>query len=141
MKSFSTRAMGVPAFACAAAFLLLAACGPQLTTEQLLEQRANDRWAAYFSDDLKTAYNYLSPGYRSSVPFEQYQRNLSLLKIKYNQAQYVESDCTETVCKVQISLKYTVYGALPGVKSYEGIKIIVESWVLTDGNWYLVPKK
>lgn len=139
MRSFLTRRSGALIFVCTATCFLLAACGPQLSTEQLLEQRSTERWAAYFSDDLKTVYGYLSPGYRSSVSFKQYQKNLLLMKVQWSKAEFVKSECTETTCKVQISLKYTVYGVLPGVKSYDGIKVIEESWVLVDGNWYLVP--
>ena len=53
---------------------------------------------------------------------------------------YIESECTESTCKVKISLDYTVYGVLPGVKAYKDTQTIDESWVLVDGTWYLVPE-
>jgi len=119
----------------------LSACASTVGSKASIEQRATERWDLLFSDDLVAAYEYLSPGYRSSVSSKQYQRALLLQKIKWTGARYVESDCTETSCKVKISIDYTVYGAIPGVKSFDGTQEIEESWVKADGNWYFVPNK
>jgi len=120
--------------------LMLSACAATVPPEKAVEDRAMARWEALLSDDLAGAYEYLSPGYRSSVSSLQYQRSLLMKKVKWKDAEYLESDCVETSCKVKISLKYTVFGAIPGIKSYDGTKAIEESWVLVNGNWYLIPK-
>ena len=98
------------------------------------------RWDALFNKDIEAAYEYLSPGYRSSVSLLQYHRALLLSKIRWTGANYIEGDCEETVCNVKIILDFTVYGAVPGVKSFPSKQSIEESWVLVDGSWYLVPK-
>jgi len=121
--------------------LLLSACATNLRTEEILESRATARWNALLSGDFAGAYEFLSPGYRSSVTSAQYQRSVLLKRVKWTNARYVESNCTETTCKVKISLNYTLYGALPGVKSFDGTQTIEESWVLVKANWYLVPEK
>jgi hypothetical protein len=99
------------------------------------------RWDAVLSDDLAGAYEYLSPGYRSSVPSARYQRMILQNKVRWTKADYIESECEETTCKVKILLHFTVYGALPGVKSIDGSDYIEESWVKNDGQWYLVPSE
>jgi hypothetical protein len=109
--------------------------------EDSIEKRAMGRWDALLSEDVEAAYAFLSPGYRSSVSLTQYHRSLLLTKVRWTGAKYIESDCEETVCSVKISLDFTVYGALPGVSSFESKQTIKESWVLVDGSWYLVPKK
>lgn len=121
--------------------LILSACATTAETDQTIETRATERWKTLLSGDLDGAYQFLSPGYRSSVTSLQYQRSVLLSRVKWTGAQYIESDCTETVCKVKISLNYVLYGAVPGIKSYEGTQPIEESWVLVDGNWYFVPDK
>jgi len=121
------------------AFLLFSACAATRPAEQVAEERAMARWNALLSDDIDVAYEYLSPGYRSSVSSKNYQRSLLLKKVKWNDAKYIESECVETTCKVKISLNYTVFGGVPGLKSFDGTQTIEESWVLVDGNWYLVP--
>jgi len=123
------------------AFLLLSACATIISTEKVIEERAMARWNALFGGDIAGAYGYLSPGYRSSVSLTQYQGSLSRMRVKRTGAQYIGSDCAETTCKVKISLNYTVFNALPGVKSFDGTQAIEESWLLVSGKWYLVPEK
>ena len=140
MKFFiGRRSLVVLGLCCS--LLLLSACATTPSTENVIEKRATARWDTLLSGDLAGAYEFLSPGFRSSVPSLQYQRQLLLNKVKWTGAQYIESDCTETTCKVKISLDYTVYGAIPGVKSFDGTQEIEESWVKVNGKWYFVPNK
>ena|SRR5210317_1301314 len=118
---------------------LISACAATRPAEQVTGERAIARWNALLADDISSAYQYLSPGYRSSVSEKNYQRALLLKKVRWNDAEYIESNCEETTCKVKISLKYTVFGAVPGLKSFDGTQTVEESWVLVDSNWYLVP--
>ena len=135
---FSDRKSMVISGLCCSLFLL-SACATTTHTDNNIEKRAKARWDALLSDDLAGAYEFLSPGFRSSVSSVQYQRSVLLKRVKWTAAEYIESQCTETICKVKISLDYALYGALPGVKSFEGTETIEESWVLVDGNWYFVP--
>ncbi len=121
--------------------LLLSACATITRPEDTVKQRVTARWEALLSDDLAGAYEFLSPGFRSSVSSVQYQRSLLLKKIKWTGARYIESECEETTCKVKISLDYTLHAALPGVSSFSGSETTEESWIQSDNSWYLVPKR
>lgn len=123
----------------ACALMLLSACAAPVSKESQVEQRATARWDTLLSDDLAGAYEYLSPGYRSSVSSLQYQRAILIKPVKWISAKYKESQCEETTCTVKMTVGFTVYGALPGVKSYSGTNDVDESWVLVDGTWYMVP--
>jgi len=133
------RNMFFPALFCS--LLLLSSCATMPATADSVEKRAMARWVALLSSDFEGAYEFLSPGFRSSVSNAQYQRSLLLKKLQWDDARYIESDCAETTCKVKISIDYTLYGAVPGVQSFEGTQTITESWVLIDGVWYLVPSQ
>ncbi len=122
-------------------FLFLSACAAIQPPEQNVGKRAMERWDALLSGDQAGAYLYLSPGFRSSVSVEQYQKSLSLMRVRWTSAEYIESNCAETICKVRISLGYSVAGAVPGIKTFKGVQDIEESWVLSGGSWYLVPKQ
>jgi hypothetical protein len=125
----------------ACGLMLLSACATStsVSPESLVEQRATARWEAFFSGNLADVYTYLSPAYRTSVSSLQYQRSILLKRVAYTSAKYVESKCEETVCTVKFDVGYTVSGAIPGVQSFAGSQRIEESWVLIDGQWYLVP--
>ena len=140
VKFYPMRPVAVISTLCCC-LLLLSACASPERTERDIEGRAMERWDTLLADDLDGAYQFLSPGYRSSVSSVQYQRAILLNKVKWTGARYIESDCTETTCKVKISLDYALYGVLPGVNSFEGTQTVEESWVLTEGIWYFVPDK
>ena len=117
----------------------LASCATTVSTEKPIEERVAGRWDALLSGDLATAYSYLSPGTRSSVSSLQYQQSFLTQRVAWTGARYVGSECQESTCKVNVSIDYAVYGALPGVKSFKGTKSVEESWLLIDGTWYMVP--
>lgn len=119
---------------------ILSACATTAPTPATIEQRATARWDALLSEDFEATYGYLSPGFRSSVSLTQYRRSLLLSKVKWTGANYIESDCEETTCNVKISLDFTVYGAIPGMLSFDSKQTISESWILVKGSWYLVPQ-
>ena len=119
--------------------VLLSGCATPENKENQIEKRVTERWDTIFSGDLASTYGFLSPGYRSSVSSLQYQRAILTQKVQWTSAKYVDSACEETACIVRVSVGFTVYGALPGVKSFEGTQILDESWVLVDGQWYFVP--
>jgi hypothetical protein len=140
MKNVITNKYSYLALLCS--LLLLSACATTAETKAAsIEERASARWNSLLSGDLQGAYEFLSPGFRSSVSSLQYQRSILQNRVQWTAARYIESDCTETACKVKISLGYTLQGGLPGVKSFSGTQTVEESWVLIDGEWYYLPSK
>jgi hypothetical protein len=121
--------------------LVLAACASVVNTESRIEERATARWGNLLSGDLAGAYQYLSPGVRSSVSSLDYQRSILSQQLQWTSAEYIESDCEDKTCNVKILLGFRVFGALPGVKSFEDTDIVDESWILVDDEWYFVPRR
>jgi hypothetical protein len=125
--------------ACGLMLLSTCATSTSVNPESQVEERANARWEALFSGDLVGAYEYLTPAYRTSVSSLAYQRSVLLKRVAWTSAQYIESACEESLCRVTFDVGFTVSGALRGVKPYKGTQKIKESWVLIDGQWYFVP--
>jgi hypothetical protein len=139
MKYFSVSRFALTSMV--ACGLLLSACAAPAKKEVSIEERVNARWAALLGKDIEGAYGYLTPGYRSSVSIEQYQRQLQTQAVSWTSAKYIDSTCEESTCDVKVLVGFTVYGAVPGVKSFSGTQNIHESWVLTNGTWYMLPKQ
>ena len=74
--------------------LALAACATTPKTPPL-EQRVNEYLQLVLAEDYAAAYEYLSPGMRSSVSSVAYQRNMLLRKVSWSSAEYIESECSE----------------------------------------------
>jgi hypothetical protein len=120
--------------------LLLAACAAtQKSPEEVVETRAAQRLSAMLAEDYATDYEFLSPGYRSGVTLAQHQRDMALRKVRWTDASVAGSECSGDVCKVRISIKYEVYGAVPGMSRFESLGAAEEDWIYTAGDWYLVP--
>lgn len=142
MMKFSKAGRLVLGMSAAMSLLLLAACATlRQPADKVVGERAVARWDALIKGDYAEAYKYLSPGFRSSVSVRQYEKSFIYNKVIWTSAKLIESNCAEKTCKVRISLGYTVYGALPGVKSFSDEEPIEESWVLSHGSWYILPEK
>jgi len=120
---------------------LLSSCVATAMKTENIEDRVNGRWAALFGDNIEGAYKYLTPGYRSSVSLPQYRRALETQAVKWTSAKYVDSKCDERTCDVKVQVGFTVYGAIPGVKSFSSMQYADETWIMVDDQWYMVPPR
>jgi hypothetical protein len=137
MKVDFTRLARLAALVCFS--MLLSSCASNAVKTDTVGQRAQERWDKVLSGDLAGAYEYLSPGYRSSVSSLAYQRSMLTRAVQWTTAEYRKSECDDSTCDVTVQVGFSVRGALPGVKSYDGEKDVHESWVRIDGIWYYVP--
>ena len=92
--SFKRRHASLPGLCFS--LLLLSACATTMSNESTIEERATARWELLFGGDFAGAYEFLSPGFRSSVSSVQYQKSLLLQRIEWTNAKYIESECIET---------------------------------------------
>lgn len=125
----------------ALAILLSAGCASTAprTAEEAVTQRAQERLDLYLEGNFAEAYEYLSPGYRSGVSRLEYQRQVTAQPFNWTSARVVASECSESSCKLKISVGIVVYGALPGVPRYETTTAITENWIKSGRTWYFVP--
>ena len=122
---------------------LLAACattGNKSSPEQLVQERAQARWDALLDDRIEEAWGYFAPGYRTGLSVAAYHRRLAARRILYTGAEVTGSTCSETSCKVQITVDFAAMGALPGVPRMDSTSPVEEDWVFTAGDWYLLPE-
>jgi hypothetical protein len=122
------------------ACLLLFSCAGTGNSNNI-EVRAQTRWDSLLGGDLAGAYEFLSPGLRSSIGSLDYQRVLLMTKVRWTAAEVLESECDEDACTVKVNIKFLLLGAVPGVKKFEGHQVISESWVRVDGQWWYVPQE
>ena len=120
--------------------MLIAACATTTPESADIEYRAQARWDTLLSGDLNGAYQYLSPGYRSSVASDEYQRAVLTQKVRWTKAKYIKSDCLTNTCKVEILLDYSLVSPFQGVRKFNGQQTIIENWVKVNAQWWYVPK-
>ena len=123
------------------ASLLFASCSAVSTSESQVPSRSQARWDALLEGDYETAYEYLSPGYRSSVSRVDYEVEWRIRRVNYESAQYKSHDCDEYACTVKIFVAFNVSQPIPGVPVFKSTRMLEETWVQADGAWWFVPKK
>jgi len=130
--------------------LVLAACSQNtrpaadLTPEQQVAQRAEQRWQLIMQGDFLAAYEYLTPGYRSRVTERAYANRLATSNIEYMGVNVAAVNCEDEQprCEAQTDVEFAVRGLLRGVERMESESRISEIWLQDsqDGNWYYFPE-
>ena len=120
---------------------LLAACdqGDGSAMPAGVEDRAQARWDALGEGDWKAAYQYLSPGYRSSVSEDTYRLRLLNQRVRWTGGEVTSSDCGETACTVNVAVTYEIARPFDGVNEMSSTRRTQESWVRSDGHWWYLP--
>jgi predicted small secreted protein len=119
---------------------LMSACATTKSPETDIRQRAQARWDALLAGDYDTAYQYYSPGYRSSTSRVDFEISTRLRAVRWTSVEVLESSCEADVCTVSTHAGYTVVGALPGVPEWKSKKKLTERWVRTRGQWWFLPE-
>lgn len=129
-------------FACGigAAMLFAVGCSKKDPTD-LVRQRAVERWDLLSEHHAVKAYDYLSPGYRSTHTLEQYVAFVATARVQWKSAKVDSVQCDDAdVC----TAKLTVVTVLPGAviqrpSDMEYPAPVIEKWVHSEGQWYFLP--
>jgi len=131
------------ALALTLAALALVACattGSPAARDKLVQERAQARWDALLARDFATAYDFASPGYRSSASVADFEIGFRSRRVQYVSAEFQGLDCEEAACTVHIFVGYKVDKPMTGVPEWKSTSVIEERWIHTGGNWWFVPE-
>ena len=99
------------------------------STSQKVLVRAQRRWDALLKSDTDTAYGFISPAGRSTMPVEKYRPRVNAAF--WRGAKAKDATCEAETCDVTVWIEITV----EGVKTSVPVK---ESWILEAGQWWFV---
>ena len=113
------------------AVIVLAGCA-QLelgrSDEEIVAQRARQRWDAVIAGDVKAAYGYISPAGRLVVTYEGYAATMR--RGFHKAARLTEVRCTSReVCDVTLEIEYVFSGKRMRTPLFE-------KWVRQDSEWW-----
>ncbi len=122
--------------------MALAGCATQPREPEDPMTRAQQRWDLLIAGDYRGAYEYLTPGYKSTVSAQQYDARLRTRTVRWLSAQAYPAECDgEGVCEVPVSLDFEVQMPIPGIGKQRSFQPLKEKWLLNDGVWYFLPKE
>lgn len=120
--------------------LLLSAC--QDTKKGKLDNRVLDYWHAKINRDFKTAYQFLSPGWKSNESEEAYIRRMNQVRIKWLGVKINNKKCSqENLCSLIVGISYEYRFKGVGGKKMTVDSSVKENWIMKDNVWYHVPVK
>ena len=121
----------------AAAILLMAGCATRGTASasatEIVLDRAQSRWNALLRRDWKTAYGYLTSGYRQVVSADRYGGQFTG-PMHWDGAKATGAECDEKRCVVTVEISFRLL--LPGHMDRVSSTFVEETWLLEDGQWY-----
>jgi hypothetical protein len=109
------------------------------TDQQIVEDRATQRWQLLIRRDFPAAYQYLSPGSRETTPENVYVGRFGNAT-QWLDAKQVSSNCVEDLCQITMAVKYRIHHKyFP--KGIENTREFKEKWVRSDGQWWYLLEK
>jgi hypothetical protein len=106
-----------------------------------VEERALARWNLLVARDGAGAYEYLTPGYRSTHPKEVYAAAMSSRPVKWTKAEFLDKECPDAdTCTVRLVISFELRMAA-GVGTVSSIDMQKEKWIRIKGEWYHLPAK
>lgn len=138
----------------AACLLTLAACAGQATRptvepepeaaaeapEDQIKRRAVERWTLLIDRRFEEAYELLSPGYRETVSKEAYVRTMKDRPVQWTRVLFDKATCQPQLCVVEIQVNAQLQMPVMRVGTVDVTNMVTENWILSAGEWYLVPQ-
>lgn len=124
----------------ALAAVFLAACATTGGTSSAIVERAEARWDAVLAGDFERAYQYYSPGYRSSHSPGDLELSMRLRKVQFRAARYAEHACEGDRCDLKFEVEYRIPSPVPGLDKWESKTTIDETWIRTRDEWWYLPE-
>ena len=125
--------------ALAAALMTIAGCHKQ-DPAAIVQQRAVERWNLLIESHPVKAYEYLSPGYRTTHTLDQYVAYVATARLRWKSAKVVQQQCEAEVCTVHLIVESTVPATLANAPRDLQLQTpLTEQWISSDGQWYFLP--
>lgn len=110
-------------------FLAACATANPRNSQDIVKERAQARWNALVQGDVKTAYEFFSPGSRTALTLADFA---SGIRIGFWKAVVVDQvECGAETCEVRSTIEY----------DHRGMRIKTphrETWVREGSNWWFL---
>jgi len=123
-----------------AAATAAAADAAQVAPEDQVKLRALKRWEHLVERRFDAAYELLSPGYRETQSKEAYVKTMKDRPVQWTGVFFQKATCEPAVCAVEIQVNAQFQMPVMRVGTVDALNVVTENWILSDGEWYLVPK-
>lgn len=118
--------------------LALAGCVDKANPDTI-DTRSVERWNYLIAHQAEKAYDYLSPGFRSTQTREAYASAMNSRPVQWKEAKFKSKECDAERCKVKVDVTYSLLVPGAGGQAAGGTRTQNEIWLLVDGEWLFLP--
>ena len=105
--------------------------------EDRVASRAGKRWQARIDKDWKAVYGFMSPGYRSTHPYEIFAAQMARSPLLYRKATVEKVSCEdEERCTVKLNIESEYRGTQTSFQGQVSTSIVEEQWIKLDDQWW-----
>lgn len=104
-----------------------------------IDTRSVERWNHLIAHQAEKAYDYLTPGFRSTQSRETYASAMNSRPVQWKEAKFKSKECDAERCKVQVDVTYSLLMPGAGNQPGGGTRTQTETWLLVDGEWFFLP--
>ncbi len=127
----------ITTLALAAVLLTLAGCANKANPDNV-DRRSVERWNYLIAHEAEKAYDYLTPGYRTTKTRDAYAIAMNGRPVQWKAAKFMGKKCDADRCKVAVDVTYSMN--MPALhKTTEATSTQSETWILVNGEWYFFP--
>lgn len=128
---------------------LLAACAAGggtktavLSDEEQLTTRPIARWEHLIAKRADQAWEYLSPGYRSTRNRDEYIATMITRPVRWLGVEFHSYKCIDegSFCEVNLKVSFTVVSRQIGVGEVQSFGYVTERWIKSGDTWFHVPE-
>ncbi len=120
--------------------ILLSGCASlsPKTTEEIVAQRANERWNLMRADKFESSYEFTAPSYKAVKDAKSY-RSLYGSASAWTDAKVAKVECSsDAACNVVMEITVRNVSPMRGAPTLT--TAIDESWVKEGDRWYFLPR-
>jgi hypothetical protein len=128
-----------PRFGIACGLLLALAGCVDKANPDTIDTRAVERWNYLIAHQAEKAYDYLSPGFRTTQDLDTYASAMNSRPVQWKAVTFKDKECDVERCKVHLDVTYSLIMPGTGGAPVEGTRTQTETWLLVDGEWFFLP--
>jgi len=127
--------------------LLLAACGGGASVkapanDSALEKRSVERWDLLIAHKAEKAYDFLTPGTRTTESREKYAADMNNRPVHWQSVTYIDRKCDDPdACTLQLQAAYSVNMSARMGQDVQSVTLLWERWIRVNGQWYCLPER
>ncbi|MDR2012547.1 MAG: hypothetical protein LBQ20_05810 [Rhodanobacter sp.] len=130
-------AKGIPAAMALA--LALAGCANKSNPDNI-DRRVVERWDYLIAHQAEKAYDYLTPGVRTTRTREDYAGAMNNRPLQWKSVKFNRKECDGDSCTAYVNITYEL--KLPSTgRTTQSTRELAEKWILVQGEWYYLPDK